>query len=369
MTNSSPKRTLNIDSSPHIRSGNSVDVIMRNVVYALLPVVAFAVYSYGLAAALIITTAVASCVLTEHALGRYSGKAVTINDWSASITGIIYGLTLPPALPLWMVMVGGVIAIGLGKFLFGGLGCNAFNPALVGRAFLQAAFPVSLTTWSPAFTADRFLTAPATLFTLPFMTPDYSQNVFTQHLISQNSVTGINTNAADAITGATPLSALKFDNIDTEPLNLFLGLSNGSLGETCSLLILLCGLYLIARNMMNWRIPAGIFITVIIISSLFNLVDPTRYAGPGFMLFSGGLMFGAMFMATDMVASPITNLGCFIYGALIGSLVLVIRYWSGLPEGVMYAILFCNALSPHIDALIQPRVFGNHVTHKPTTHE
>lgn len=344
MNKQTPHKTLTIDSSPHIRSGNSVDVIMRNVVYALLPVIGFAIYSFGLAAALIIATAVVSCVLTEHMLVRISAQEITINDWSATITGIIFGLTLPPGLPLWMVVIGGFIAIALGKFLFGGLGCNAFNPALVGRAFLQAAFPVSLTTWSPAFLDDRFVTVPASLLTLPFMSPSYSKPPIG--------------NLNDAISGATPLSALKFDSVHTEPMNLFLGISNGSLGETSSLIILVCGLYLILRNMMNWRIPAGVFISVAIISSLFNSIDATHYAGPLFMLFSGGLMFGAMFMATDMVASPITNLGCFIYGVLIGSLIVVIRYWSGLPEGVMYALLFCNALSPHIDTLIQPHVFG-----------
>lgn len=340
MTRPDAKQTLTIDSSPHIRSGNSVDVIMRNVVYALLPVVGFAIYSFGLAAILVIGTAVSSCVLTEHILGRASGKELTINDWSATITGIIYGLTLPPGLPLWMVVIGGFVAIGVGKYLFGGLGCNAFNPALVGRAFLQAAFPVSLTSWSPAFSDDRFVTIPASVLTLPFMSPVYGHT------------------AADAVSSATPLSLLKFSGIATEPTNLFLGLSNGSLGETSSLLILVCGLYLILRNMMNWRIPAGVIVSVIIISSLCASLDHARFAGPMFMLFSGGLMFGAMFMATDMVASPITNLGCFIYGIIIGSLVVIIRYWSGLPEGVMYAILFCNALSPHIDALIQPKAFG-----------
>lgn len=334
-------RTLDIASSPHLVSGASVDAIMRQVIYALLPVVAFAIYSYGLAALAIMVSAILSCALTEHILCRINRMPSTLHDGSALITGIIYGLTLPPALPLWMVVAGGVICIALGKFLFGGLGGNGFNPALVGRVFLQAAFPASMTTWLPAFGATRFSALPSSLLTAPFMSPQYDFI------------------GTDSVSSATPLSAFKFDGVLTDNLNLFLGLTQGSLGETSSLVILLCGLYLIARRMMNWRIPLGIFIAVILLSGLFHRIDATHYADPLFMLFSGGLMLGAMFMATDPVASPITNGGCFIYGVLIGVLVVVIRNWGGLPEGVMYAILFCNALSPHIDRLLQPRVFGS----------
>jgi electron transport complex protein RnfD len=336
----SPKnKTLDIDSSPHISSGASVDTIMRNVVYALLPVVAFSIYSFGLAAVAILLTSLISCIATEHVLAKRFNQSTTIGDWSATITGILYALTLPPGLPLWMVFVGGVIGVSLGKFLFGGLGCNVFNPALVARAFLQAAFPTSLTNWAPAFSDDRFTTLPDSTLTLPFLTPVY-----------------------DGISSATPLAAMKFDNQATDISDLLLGLTGGSLGETCSVVILLGGIYLVARNMMNWRIPAGIFIAVIVISSLFQWWQPDSYPGPLFMLFSGGLMLGAVFMATDMVASPITHLGCFIYGLMIGALVVIIRYWSGLPEGVMYAILFMNAVSPHIDNFIQPVVFGTQNT-------
>ncbi|WP_455207878.1 RnfABCDGE type electron transport complex subunit D [Kaarinaea lacus] len=327
--------TLNIDSSPHIKSGVSVDTIMRHVVYALLPVAAFAVYSFGLAAIAILFTAVISCVATEHVLAKKFQQTSTIGDWSATITGLLYGLTLPPGLPLWMVFIGGVIGLSMAKFLFGGLGCNVFNPALVARAFLQAAFPTSLTTWLPAFSADRFTSLPSSTLTLPFLTPVY-----------------------DGVSGATPLAAMKFNSQTTDTLDLLLGLTGGSLGETCSVVILLGGVYLVARNMMNWRIPVGIFLGVIVLSSFFQWLQPDKFAGPWFMLFSGGLMLGAVFMATDMVASPITNLGCFVYGLLIGVLVVVIRYWSGLPEGVMYAILFMNAVSPHIDYFIRPVVFG-----------
>ena len=328
-------RTLNIDTSPHNRSGTSVDIIKRNVVYALLPVCVFAVYVFGLAALVTLAGATISCVLTEHVLCRVTGRQTAVSDWSVTITGMLYGLTLPPGLPLWMVVLGGVVGVAMGKFLFGGLGYNAFNPALVGRAFLQAAFPVAMTTWYEPMGADRFAALPSSILTLPFATPVY-----------------------DTISGATPLSAMKFDGDITASTDLLMGFTSGSTGETGALLIFLGGMYLIARNMMNWRIPAGIFAAVIALSGAMHLVDAVAYPSPVFMLFAGGLMLGAMFMATDMVASPMTNLGCWIYGLLIGLLVIVIRLWGGMPEGVMYAILIANAVSPHIDGLIQPRVYG-----------
>jgi electron transport complex protein RnfD len=328
-------RTLAIETSPHLASGASVDAIMRNVVYALLPVTLFAIYLFGLPALLVLLTATASCVLTEHILCRAAGRDSTVRDWSVVITGLLYGLTLPPSLPLWMVAIGGIIGVALGKFLFGGLGYNAFNPALVGRAFLQAAFPAAMTTWHPALLEQRFTALPTSLLTFPFARPEY-----------------------DALTTATPLAQMKFDQLATPGDDLLLGMTAGSAGETGALLILLGGAWLVARNMMNWRIPAAIFATVACLSALLHWAVPADYPGPVFMLFSGGLMLGAVFMATDMVASPITTRGVVIYGVLIGTLVVVIRLWGGMPEGVMYAILLANAVSPHIDRLVQPRVFG-----------
>ena len=308
---------------------------MRNVVWALLPVSAFAVYAFGLSALLVLLTAVASCLITEHLLCRLAGKESTISDWSAVISGLLLGLTLPPGFPLWMTFCGGVIAIALGKFMFGGLGYNVFNPALVGRAVLQAAFPVAITTWQPAFASNRFGSAFSATFTFPFAEP-----------------------AADGITAATPLAAFKFEGITTDAQELALGLVTGSTGETCAVLIILGGIYLVMRNMMNWRIPVAVLGTVYILSGLFYLIDNESYPSPVFMLFSGGLMLGAIFMATDMVASPITSAGVVLYGAVIGLLVVVIRLWGGLPEGVMYAILIANAISPHIDNMIRLRVYG-----------
>jgi len=308
---------------------------MRNVVWAMLPIVGFAVYSFGFSALLVIVTAVGACLITEHALCRLSRKETTVSDWSAAITGILLGLTLPPILPLWMTFTGGVIAIGMGKFIFGGLGYNVFNPALVGRAVLQAAFPVAITTWYPAFLDDRFSSISSSVLTLPFMAP-----------------------VVDGTSGATPLAAFKFDGVLTDASDLALGLTSGSTGETSAVLILLGGIYLAARNFMNWRIPLAILMSVFVFSGILFLWDSTQYPSPLFMLFSGGLMLGAVFMATDMVASPITSLGVVIYGSVIGILVVVIRIWGGLPEGVMYAILLGNALSPHIDNLVRHRVYG-----------
>ena len=334
-------RTLNISTSPHIVKGLGTDDIMQNVVWALLPVAIFAVYSFGISALMVLVATTAACVLTEHFLCRFSKKESTISDWSAAITGLLLGLTLPPNFPVWMAFVGGVIAIALGKFIFGGLGYNVFNPALVGRAVLQAAFPVAITTWYPAFLEGRFSAVSSSTFTVPFMEP-----------------------TVDAITGATPLSAFKFDQVITPASDLALVLITGSTGDTCALLILLGGIYLAARKMMNWRIPVAILATVYVLSGILHLIDTQAYPPPLFMLFSGGLMLGAVFMATDMVASPITPLGVVIYGFIIGLLVVVIRIWGGLPEGVMYAILLANAISPHIDNWIQPRVYGTSKTAK-----
>lgn len=334
-------KTLNISTSPHISKGTSTDSIMKNVVIALIPAVIFAVYSFGIGALLIITTSIAACVITEHVLCKWSNKESTISDWSAVITGILLGLTLPPIFPLWMTFVGGVIAIALGKFVFGGLGYNVFNPALVGRAVLQAAFPVAITTWYASFTDDRFYSISSSIFTFPFMEP-----------------------VIDGTTGATPLSAFKFDHITANGTDLALGLVSGSTGETSAVVIIIGGIYLIARKMMNWRIPLSILVSVFTLSGILYLIDSQTYPSPIFMLFSGGLMLGAFFMASDMVGSPITSLGVIIYGVFIGILIVVIRIWGGLPEGVMYAILLANAISPQIDKIIKPRVYGTSKTKK-----
>ena len=332
-------------TSPHLHSARSVSVIMRNVVYAMLPVCLYGVYNFGISVLALLIVTTLSCVLTEHMFCRASGRPSSIRDSSVIITGILLGLTLPPGFPLWMAAVGGFVAVGLGKMLFGGLGFNVFNPALVGRAFLQAAFPTAITTYTPALANGRLTEFIPTTLTLPFMQPPVITDWVAKVRI-------------DAFSGATPLTALKFDKIGTELMPLFWGNVAGSAGETSVILILLGGLYLVARNFMDWRITASMLLSAFLMSGVFYLLHPTAYPNPVFMLFSGGLMLGAVFMATDMVASPVTPLGVWIYGAVMGVMTILIRLLGGLPEGVMYAILIGNAVSPMIDNLTQPRVYG-----------
>lgn len=329
---------MELRTSPHLAVGVGVEQIMRNVVYALLPIVAMAVYLFGLSALLLVVTTLLSALLAEYAACRLGARENTLGDYSAAITGILLGLTLPPGFPLWMAAVGGVASIALGKTLFGGLGFNVFNPALVGRAFLQAAFPVAITTWSVPLAAHRFSEIIPSTLTLPFLKA-----------------------APDVASGATPLAAFKFEQQLTAGGDLLLGTVSGSAGETGAVLILLCGVYLAFRKMLDWRIPAGILATVFVLSAAFQWIDPA-YPAPLFMLNSGGLMLGAVFMATDMVTSPVTPLGVWLFALLVGSLTVVIRLWGGLPEGIMYAILVGNGLAPVLNLFTQPRVYG---TRKP----
>ncbi len=334
MKTDAPFLQMEMRSSPHFKRPMSVKTIMRNVVGALLPIAAAGIWIFGISVLFILAATVTACLATEAASCRIMGKKNSLFDYSAAITGILLGLTLPPGFPLWMAALGGVAAILLGKTLFGGLGCNIFNPALVGRAFLQASFPGAITTWSPAFETARFTRVFPATFTFPFARP-----------------------VTDGISGATPLAAMKFDGISGVSSDLFLGAVTGSAGETCAVLILLCGAYLAVRKMLDWRIPAGILLTVVVLSSLSHAFNP-RYPGAVFMLFSGGLMLGAVFMATDMVSSPVTPLGVWLYAVLIGILVVTIRNWGGLPEGVMYAILLGNAAAPGLNRVTEPRIYG-----------
>jgi electron transport complex protein RnfD len=323
--------TVKITASPHVRSTESTIKIMWSVVISLVPVIAASIYFFGPSAIFVITASVVGCLLTERFFGSNPGS---LADGSAMITGLLLGLTLPPGFPLWMAFLGGGFGMAFGKIIFGGLGQNIFNPALLGRAFLQAAFPVAITTW-PARTQHWWMLQ-GDNFALPFMSP-----------------------VVDVATGATPLGNLKFgdDPLVTPLIDLFLGTTGGSLGETSALFILLGGLYLAFRGHLNWHIPLSIFVSTFAVSGLFFSLGISQFP-PLFMLFSGGMMLGAFYMATDMVTSPITNKGCWLFGFGIGFLVVVIRIWGGLPEGVMYAILLMNAMVPFINRATQPRLFG-----------
>lgn len=325
--------TVKITAAPHVRSDESTTRIMWSVVLSLMPVTGASIWFFGPSALLVILASVAGCLLTERLFG---GRRNSISDGSAMITGLLLGLCLPAGFPLWMAFLGGIFGIGFGKIIFGGLGQNVFNPALLGRAFLQAAFPVAITTW-PARSADWWALR-GDNFALPFMSPA----------------------SADAVTGATPLGNLKFgdDPVVTPLLDMLLGTTGGSLGETSAVLILAGGIYLAIRGHLNWHIPVSILLSVAAFSGLFYAFGLSPFS-PGFMLLSGGLMLGAWYMATDMVTSPVTNKGCWIFGVGIGLLVVIIRVWGGLPEGVMYAILLMNALVPFINRATQPRKFGS----------
>ncbi|NLJ84159.1 MAG: RnfABCDGE type electron transport complex subunit D [Halanaerobiaceae bacterium] len=305
-----------VSSSPHLRDKTTNAEIMWSVVLALVPAIIAAVYFFGLQALVIIITSVAGSVVTEFLFQKARGKKVTINDGSAVVTGVLLALTLPPTTPLWTVLIGSAVAIGLGKQVFGGLGHNPFNPALVGRAFLMAAYPMQLGGW----VLDGQTTA----------TP----------------LTTINTALLDGTSSATVAEVVQFSYWD-----LFIGRIGGCLGETSALALLLGAAYLFYKGFIDWRIPAGMLSTVFIVTLIAGR-DPIAH------LLAGGLILGAFFMATDMVTSPVTKRGRWIFGIGTGLLVAIIRLWGGYPEGVMYAILIMNTAVPLIDYFTRPRTFG-----------
>ncbi|MEO8500038.1 MAG: RnfABCDGE type electron transport complex subunit D [Vicinamibacteria bacterium] len=320
---------LIVTASPHIKAADTTPRIMWHVVASLVPVIASSAWFFGIGGLLVIAAATLGALVTEYVTGRPRA----LRDGSATITGLLLGLSLPSGFPLWMAFIGGAFGIGFGKSVWGGLGQNAFNPALLGRAFLQAAFPVAITTWPK--TGGSFWTLGGDLFAWPFLHP-----------------------VTDAVTAATPLGLLKFEKQGTPLMDLILGTTGGSVGETAALLILAGGLYLALLGCLNWRAPVAIVLTVGIFSGVLHLIDVTK-PDALFMIFSGGLMLGAVYMATDMVTVPVTNPGRWIFGIGVGLLVVVIRVWGGLPEGVMYAILLMNALTPFINQATQPSVFGS----------
>ena len=332
---------LLLTSSPFLKDRRDTPYIMRQVIYSLVPVMLAAIYYFGLQALLVMVTCILGAVLSEWALAL-RGKS-TLKDGTAVLTGLLLALILPPGIPLWMAFLGAVVAIMVGKLIFGGVGGNIFNPALVGRAFLQAAFPVAITTWMKQDTFAGFSVIRGETFTMPFLKSQVA-----------------------AMTTATPLAQMKFEGELAAFNDLLLGNTAGSLGETSSLMILLGGVYLASRNVLNWRIPLGVLGSVYALSALLHVVDAGSFAPPHFHLLAGGLMFGAVFMATDPVTSPITQRGCWLFAVGIGVLVVVIRNFGGLPEGVMYAILLMNAVTPLLNRITPQRVFGEKEREKAT---
>lgn len=305
-----------LTTSPHLHSQWSTQKVMWMVTAALVPCLISAVVFFGVYQLLVIAVSVAFASGTEAAIQTIRKRKLTLYDGSAALTGLLLALTLPPNFSLSFTAIGAVIAIALGKQIFGGLGYNIFNPALVGRAFLQAAFPVAITTWTkPTF-------------------------------------------AIDATTSATPLAAMKFDKIMSSLSPMFFGNVGGSLGETSAIAILLGGIFLIAVGIVNWRIPLSMIAGILIFGGLFWLLDPVKNPTPFFHLLAGGFMLGAFFMATDWVTSPVTGKGMWVFGLGISLILVTIRVYGGLPEGVMYSILIMNALVPLINRYTRPRIFG-----------
>jgi electron transport complex protein RnfD len=328
-------KKISVSTSPYLKDTATTPKIMMTVVYTLVPVVLVSIFYFGLAALLVSLTAVFSCMFTEWLFNKPEDRMKSLKDGSGLITGLLLALTLPPGFPLWMVFIGGVVAIGMGKAMWGGLGQNVFNPALLGRAFLQAAFPTAITTWSPP--DGRYFGIRGTNAALPFF---QGENI-------------------DVATSATPLAKMKFDHVSTDWWDLMIGNIGGSLGETCGLLLILMGAFLLLKKIIDWRIPLSILGSVAILSGVFYMINPEIYPSPIFMVLSGGLLIGTVYMATDLVTSPITPKGTWIYGIGIGILVVLIRNWGGLPEGVMYAILLMNAATPLLNRFTKIRTYGH----------
>lgn len=316
-------KALLLESSPHFRVQDSVPKIMYAVILSLLPAVLASIYFFRWRALLLYACCIVGGLATE-ALFLWIRKKPMNSLWDGSviITGLLLAMTLPPDLSLDSAVIGAVVAVGLGKHVFGGLGHNIFNPALVGRAFLQTAFPVAMTTW----------TAPAAL-------------------------------SVDAVTVATPLGNLKFDaalleGTLTPVKDLFWGNVGGSLGETSAIALLIGAAFLFYKKAIDWKIPAGIILSLTVFTGIFWLISPDTYATPLFHLMAGGMILGAFFMATDMVTSPITPRGTWIYALGIGLLVGLIRLFGGLAEGVMFSILFMNMFVPLLNRFSRPRILG-----------
>lgn len=324
------EKKLIVSLSPHIHSGDSVQKNMYGVLIALLPAFVVSLLFFGLGALIVTATSVAACVFFEWAIAKFLLKkpTTTVGDGSAIITGVLLAFNLPSNLPIWIIIIGSLFAIGVGKMSFGGLGCNPFNPALAGRVFLLLSFPVQMTSWP---------------------------------------VVGQLTSYTDAITGATPLAIMKGIakgapgfSVDQLPdaFQLFIGQNGGCIGEVSAAALLIGLLYMLMKKIITWHIPVSILVTVFVFSGIMYLAKPELYVSPVMQLLSGGLMLGAVFMATDYVTSPMSHKGMLIYGVSIGLLTVVIRLFGAYPEGMSFAILIMNAFTPLINNYCKPKRFG-----------
>ncbi|MDR3137589.1 MAG: RnfABCDGE type electron transport complex subunit D [Tannerellaceae bacterium] len=317
---------LYVSPSPHIHSGDSVSKNMLNVLFALIPAFFVALYYYGLGFLIVSTLSVAACVVVEWLIQKFLLRIPTsISDGSAILTGVLLAFNLPSNLPPWIVIIGAIAAIAIAKMPFGGLGNNIFNPALVGRIFLLISFPAQMTSYP----------APSPL------SLSYTDAISSPTILSLLSAYG---------TPALPSPSLA--------ANLLPPHTAGSLGLVGGLALLAGGIFLLLRKTISWHIPISTLATVLAFTAIFHAIDPLTYAHPLIHLFSGGLLLGAIFMATDYVTSPMTPAGMLLYGFAIGLLTAIIRLFGAYPEGMAFAILIMNAFTPLINSYTKPKPFG-----------
>lgn len=324
-------KNLFVSPSPHVHSGDSISKNMYGVLIALVPAVLISFYNFGLGAVVVMLTSMVACVGFEYLIQRFLLKVEpSVNDGSALLTGILLAMNLPSNLPIWIIIIGSLVAIGIGKMSFGGLGNNPFNPALVGRVFMLISFPVQMTSWPRAGAS------------------------WTSYL--------------DAATGATPLSIIKeglmrgddYKSLITELpsiTDMFMGFTGGSFGEVGAFALMLGLIFMLIRKIITWHIPVSILVTAGLFSSIL-FYSGVPCVGATIQLLSGGLMLGAIFMATDYVTSPMSKPGMIIYGVGIGLLTIIIRVFGAYPEGISFAILIMNGFTPIINKYVQPKRFG-----------
>ncbi len=328
---------LNVSPSPHTHGKETTQKLMLNVVIALIPAFITSVFYFGLGAVIVTATSVASCIIFEYLIQKFIlRRPLSITDGSALVTGILLGFNLPSNIPVFIIIIGSFVAIAVAKMTFGGLGNNPFNPALVGRVFMLISFPVQMTSWP-----------------VP---------------------SGLSTGYTDAVTGATPLAIIKEGIKNGEslsklmeqipsPANMLLGDMGGSIGEVGAIALLIGFAWLLIRKVITWHIPVSVIATIAVFTGLLWLINPAQNADPMFHLLAGGVLLGAIFMATDYVTSPMVPKAMLIYGCGIGIITVVIRVYGAYPEGVSFAILIMNAFVPLMNAYIKPKRFGEEVKH------
>jgi Na+-translocating ferredoxin:NAD+ oxidoreductase subunit D len=327
---------LNISLSPHIHGKESTPKLMSGVIIALIPAFLTSLFFFGTGALIVTAVSITSCLLFEYLIQRYIIKRpITITDGSAAVTGLLLAFNLPSNLPVHIIIIGSFVSIAIAKMTFGGLGNNPFNPALVGRVFMLISFPVQMTTWPVS--------------------------------------AGLKTGYLDAVTGATPLAIVKegLKNGDSLALlmtkipataDMLLGKMGGSMGEVSAAALLIGFIYLLIRKIITWHIPVSVIATVAAFTTILWLINPESYAGPHFHLLAGGVLLGAIFMATDYVTSPMTPWAMIVFGCGIGFLTVIIRVFGAYPEGVSFAILIMNAFVPLMNRCFKPKRFGEEVS-------